>query len=316
MKCNVGQWRVAGGKLVATCAAAAGMILSTLPAAPVMASSHREAPLITELPKVDATDLYMFRSYESGREGYVTIIANWFPFQDPFGGPNYFFLDPDALYEIHIDNTGDAREDITFQFRFNNTLQNLAVPVGGENIPVPLLNLGPLSAGNVQNLNVVETYTVDVVRGNRRSGNRQSIGGGGANGFTKPTDNIGNKSIPGYSAFAMAQIHNVTWPGCDGQSKIFVGQRKEPFYVNVGEIFDLVNLNPLGPPDAKPNPLNQKNITSFILEVPITCLRRNADSPVIGAWMTSPCDRRGFFVHSRPSTVRPLRGEPGRRFPV
>ncbi|OQW31351.1 MAG: hypothetical protein A4E19_20420 [Nitrospira sp. SG-bin1] len=251
------------------------------------ASSHREAPLITEMPKVDGTDFYMFRSYEQGREAFVTIIANWLPLQDAYGGPNYFFLDPDALYEIHIDNTGDAKEDITFQFRFKNTLQNLSVPVGGKNVPVPLINIGPISAGSPQNLNIVETYTLDVVRGNRRSGHRQAVSSPGPNGFSKPTDNIGNKSIPGYAAFASSQIHNFTWPGCSGQSKIFVGQRKESFYVNLGEVFDLINLDPLGPPDAKPNILNDKNITSFILEVPISCLTRDENSPVIGAWMTS-----------------------------
>ena len=78
-------------------------------------------------------------------------------------------------YEIHVDNTGDAGEDITFQFRFKNTLQNLSVTVGGQSVPVPLINIGPISAGNLQNLNVVETYIVDVVRGSRRSSQRQAV---------------------------------------------------------------------------------------------------------------------------------------------
>src|SRR5687767_10272421 len=102
--------------------------------APAWASSHREAPGITEIPKVDSTDFYMFRSYEPGRESYVTLIANYYPFQDPFGGPNYFALDPDALYRIHIDNTGDGVEDITFQFRVAQLLRDLKVPVGGQNV--------------------------------------------------------------------------------------------------------------------------------------------------------------------------------------
>src|SRR5258706_7890933 len=78
------------------------------------ASSHREAPFITRMPKVDGTDFYMFRSYEPGRVGYVTLIANYIPLQTPYGGPNYFTMDPDALYEIHIDNDGDANEDLSF----------------------------------------------------------------------------------------------------------------------------------------------------------------------------------------------------------
>src|SRR5262245_8473581 len=82
---------------------------------PVWASSHREAPFITKNPKVDSTDFYMFRSYEPGRDGFVTLIANYLPLQDPYGGPNYFTLDPEAAYDIHIDNNGDAIEDMTFR---------------------------------------------------------------------------------------------------------------------------------------------------------------------------------------------------------
>src|SRR5215472_14927025 len=109
------------------------------------ASSHREAPFIAEHPKVDGTDFYMFRSYESGRGGYVTLIANYLPLQDAYGGPNYFTLDPEALYEIHIDNNGDGVEDLTYQFRFTTTRQGLAVMAGGKSIPVPLANIGPIS---------------------------------------------------------------------------------------------------------------------------------------------------------------------------
>src|SRR5262245_32591973 len=75
---------------------AAAAPASTVPPQP---SSHREAPFVTEHPKVDATDFYLFRSYETGREGYVTLIANYQPLQAPYGGPNYFFMDPEALYE-------------------------------------------------------------------------------------------------------------------------------------------------------------------------------------------------------------------------
>ena len=95
-----------------------------------LASSHREAPGIAGMPRVDATDFYMFSSYEPGRTGYVTLIANYLPLQDPYGGPNYFALDNNALYEISVDNNGDASADLTFQFRFTNTYKNLAVPDG------------------------------------------------------------------------------------------------------------------------------------------------------------------------------------------
>lgn len=271
------------------------------------ASSHREAPFITEMPKVDGTDFYMFNSYEPSRQGFVTIVANYLPLQSPYGGPNYFYMDPDALYEIHIDNTGDGKEDLTFQFRFRNNLQDLNVPVGGKNISVPLINIGPISAGNTQALNVVETYTVDLVRGNRRTGSRQTVTNAdtGASTFAKPTDNIGSKSIPNYAAYAAAHIFNINIPGCSaGPGKIFVGQRKESFVVNLGEIFDLVNLNPVGPPNAKANIIDDANITSFILEVPAACLTRDTNSPVIGAWTTSSL-RQARVLRPNPTFARP-----------
>jgi hypothetical protein len=83
---------------------------------PLFASSHREAPFITEQPKVDGADFYMFRSYEPGRAAYVTMVADYLPLQDAYGGPNYFTLDPDAIYDIHIDNDGDARERALDEF--------------------------------------------------------------------------------------------------------------------------------------------------------------------------------------------------------
>ena len=95
-------------------ALAAVMALS---AGPTLASSHREAPNITKMPKVDSTDVYLFRSYEPGRSGFVTIIANYQPLQDPYAGPNFFTMDPDAIYEIHVDSDGDAKEDLTYQFK-------------------------------------------------------------------------------------------------------------------------------------------------------------------------------------------------------
>src|ERR1700744_4172141 len=83
---------------------------------PLLASSHREAPLITGTPKLDGCDFYMFNSYEAGRSNYVTFVADYLPLQDPYGGPNYFQLETNGIYEISIDNNGDAQEGITFQF--------------------------------------------------------------------------------------------------------------------------------------------------------------------------------------------------------
>ena len=111
---------------------ATGVLCMSMPA---MASSHREAPNITKQPKVDNTDVYAFRSYEPGRQDYVTLIANFQPGENPGDGPNYYSMDPDALYEIHIDSNGDAKEDVTYQFKFSNTLVNgtgVTLNVGGK----------------------------------------------------------------------------------------------------------------------------------------------------------------------------------------
>jgi hypothetical protein len=247
---------------------------------------------------VDGTDLYMFNSYEAGRSGYVTLIADYQPFQDPFGGPNYFTLDPDARYRIHIDNNGDGVEDITFQFRVAQALRDLKVPAGGLNVSVPLTNIGPISE-SPQNrspvLNVLESYTLAVIRGRVDGSNRQVEYAhnldAGTSRFDKPVDNIGQKSIPDYAAYARQFVWNFTIPGCGtSQGRVFVGQRKEPFAVNVGEIFDLVNIeNPLGARDAEPNALAEKNITTFALEVPANCLR--GSGTVIGGWTTAALPR-------------------------
>jgi len=264
---------------VAACCVAAG----------AQASSHREAPGITERPKVDASDFYMFRSYETGREDYVTFIANYLPLQDAYGGPNYFDLDEDALYEIHVDNNGDAVEDITFQFRFSDVKADLAVPVNGVMVSVPLKNIGQIGpeTSDTSFLNVRQQYEVSIVRGDRRAGTSEAVGNidEGGTAFRKPVDNIGNKSIADYDTYAANHIFAASIPGCDA-GRVFVGQRKEGFAVNLGEIFDLVNTNPLGPVDGEPNTLADKNVTSLALEVPIACLTEGGDD-VIGAWTTA-----------------------------
>lgn len=199
-----------------------------------MASSHREAPFITTSPKVDGTDFYMFTSYESGRADYVTLIANYQPLQAPYGGPNYFSMDPNALYEIHIDNNGDAKEDITFQFRFKNNIGNVALPTGGSaNVAIPLIQAGKVSEVGDSNLNLKETYSINVVRGDRRKGASQAVTKDGAGTtFEKPVDYIGEKTMgdaAAYDAYANKHIHTISIPGCNDKGKVFVGQRQEGF---------------------------------------------------------------------------------------
>ena len=270
------------------------------------ASSHREAPFITGLPKVDGTDFYMFNSYETGRDAYVTLIANYVPLQDAYGGPNYFELDDEALYEIHVDNNADAVEDITFQFRFDTEVRGVALNIDGEDVPIPLKQAGGVgpTAADDANLNVVESYTVDIVTGDRRSGTRQSISlaADGSTTFVKPVDNIGNKTLADYAAYANDHIYDVSIPDC-GDGRLFVGQRREGFVVNLGEVFDLINTDPLGAPDGEANTLDDKNVTTLALEVPVTCLA-GPDSGIIGGWTTASV-RQARVINPTPNMRRP-----------
>jgi hypothetical protein len=280
-----------------------GGLVMTAAFAPAQASSHREAPFITTSPKVDGTDFYMFRSYEPNRAGFVTMIANYQPFQDPQGGPNFFQFDANALYEIHVDNNGDGKEDVTFQLRFKNTSKKTALTIGGKSVPIPLMYSGPISGVNPAALNVRETYTVDMVKGDRRTGTRTRLANAaGVTEFDKPIDNVGDKtfgSATGYETYANQHIYDVVIPGC-GTGRVFVGQRKEPFYIAVGKIFDLFNLNPLGAESGQKNDLEMKNVSSIALEVPIACLA-TAGEPVIGAYTTASV-RQGRLINPTPAS--------------
>ena len=284
-------------------ALASGAALAAF-ALPATASSHREAPFLTNAPKVDGTDFYMFRSYAPGREGFVTMIANFIPFQDPQGGPNFYQFDNNALYEIHLDNNGDAKEDISFQFRFKSTSKRTALNIGGKQVLIPLINSNTISGVNPASLNVRETFTIDMVKGDRRAGTRTRLAGGsGATEFDKPVDNIGDKTFggaTGYETYANQHIYDVAIPGC-GTGRVFVGQRKEPFYIAVGKIFDLINLNPLGAEvNGNKNDLENKNVSSIAIEVPISCVVA-AGEPVIGGYATASM-RQGRLINPTPAS--------------
>ncbi len=289
-----------------------------------LASSHREAPFITTSPKVDGTDFYMFRSYEGvsatgtgGRGDYVTLIANYQPLQGPYGGPNYFSMDPNALYEIHLDNNGDAKEDLTFQFRFNNKLNSIALPIGSASVAIPLIQAGAVRKLTDPNLNVNESYTVNVVRGDRRKGTVAAVtkADGTTKSFEKPVDYIGSKTLgdtSAYETYAQSHVHTIKVPGCPAgkdSGKVFVGQRQEGFAVNLGPVFDLVNA----PLDVLLDPANKDafgqggkhyiqrtNVTSIALEVHKDCLTAGTD-PVIGGWSTASM-RQARLLNGKPAS--------------
>jgi len=305
---------------VLTLAAAISAVLS----ANATASSHAEAPFIKSRPKVDATDFYVFSSYEPGREDFVTLIANYQPLQDVYGGPNYFSMNPDAIYEIHVDNDGDAVEDITFLFDFDNGLANgdqgFALQIGDDSVPVAFKNIGGLGTGDNQSvLNVNETYFVGMIEGDRRSQSPvwTTRPDSGLRIFSKPYDNVGSKSFPeGYDNYVKSlsnsgeAYYDVRFEQCpEGaqHGRVFAGQRKESFSVALAEIFDLVNFVPLTsalPDDPARNDLADKNITTLALEVHKDCLTGSGNG-VIGAW-TSSSVRSTQTISTNPTYRQPI----------
>ena len=275
----------------------------------VFGSSHREAPGITKTPKVDNTDFYMFRSYEPGREDYVTIIANFQPDQSPNSGPNYFTMDHNANYDIHIDNDGDGVEDLTYEFNFSNWIRAangpIALNVGGKNVGIALRAIGPIDSATDQDQNDTENFTIAQITGDARTGSRDRVKdvSGGRPAFAKPVDNIGNKTLPEYTKYANSFIYDVNLPGCNAAGRVFVGQRAEAFAINLGEVFDLVNFVPIegdsapfaGDGKGFPGGITQsrtnddlvgkKNVTSIAMELPISCITGTGNG-VIGGWST------------------------------
>lgn len=292
------------------------------------ASSHREAPNITRAPAIDSSDFYAFNSYEPGRGNYVTLIANYIPLQDAYGGPNYFAMDPTALYSIHIDNTGDAIEDLSFDFRFAQALAgdegvklNIGPMGNTQAVAVPLKNVGTVSVNDMSAVNFSETYGITLVVGSHRTGTAsdiQNVTSGGTR-FNKPLDFIGTKtfgSLDGYAAYANSFIYDISLPGCANNGRVFVGQRKDPFVVNLGKTFDLVNYVPVegdsapGAGDGKGFPggitqsnnhdeLRFKNVTTIALELPKACITGTGNG-VIGAWTTASL-QQARILNPKPS---------------
>ena len=275
-------------KRILLAASALALTASTLPA---MASSHREAPMIAGMPRLDASDFYLFRSYEPGHEGFVTMIADYVPLQDPGGGPNFFQMETNGYYDMNVDSSGTGKPTYTFRFRFKDMTKGISLNVGGVKVAIPLINDGQISTGNHKALNRTETYTVSLVTYSSSGVATETLltTMNGNSTLAKPADNIGDKSIPDYAEYAAGFTYTLQIPGCTGHGRVFVGQRKDPFVVNLGETFDLVNYaNPVGEQydNSAMDDLAGKNVTSLVWELPAACLT-NVGDPVVGAWTTS-----------------------------
>jgi len=277
-------------------------LLAGMSSSIAFSSSHREAPFISEMPKVDATDFYMFNSYEPGREGYVTLLANYIPLQDAYGGPNYFTMDPDAVYDINISNDDDPNEEIVFRFQFKNKSEDIALDIDGKQVSIPLRQAGQIGVGgdpaDIAALNEKESYSIKVFYKDKgKKSYKLTNSDTGSKYFMKPVDNIGSKTLPDYASYADNHIFNVDIPRC-GQGRVFVGQRQEGFAVNLGGVFDLVNFVPVEPSfnpvfegvgieqNVANNTIRNKNTTTIALEVPVDCLTKGDDTS-IGAWTSA-----------------------------
>lgn len=241
----------------------------TLALMPGQASSHREAPLTAQDPMADNTDVYAFVSPDA--PDTVTLVANFIPFQNPNGGPNFYQFDPNVVYEIHVDNNGDAVEDITYQWRFTTEVRNPATF---------LYNTGPVTTLDDPDLNVRQFYRLTRIDGPRRTGTVTELSGR----LPVPPPNIGPRSTPNYGAIGggVQQLANNT--------RAFAGQRDEGFYVDLG-IFDLLGVGAGQVEDSTAG----FNVSALAIQVPKSALARggatvtSASDPnaIIGVWSTA-----------------------------
>lgn len=270
---------------------------AALAASSALASSHREAPLITEDPTVDSTDVYAFLSTDGPNPGAgarVTLLANYIPFQEPAGGPNYFHFSDSAKYRINIDNTGDAVEDIVYEFRFTTTVAN-----GGTF----LYNTGNIAAPDSANINRLQRYTV--TRVNIAPDGTETRNVVVRDAPVAPT-RIGprsNGNAAAYEGVARAAIQTA------GTTRVFVGPRDEGFYLDINAIFDLLNItrvDGLGNGQAEDGTAGF-NVSTIAIEVPVTALTNGGVEPVLGNNLGGPNAVLGVWTTAERRKHRVLR---------
>jgi hypothetical protein len=255
-------------------------------ASPAGASSHREAPLISQDPTADNTDLYTFRDPKD--PSMVDIVANYIGLEDPATGPNFVRFGDDVLYEIHIDNNGDVKEDITFQFRFRTSVAN----------PNTFLyNTFTIDPKTYANLNVKQVYDVRMIKNGRATTVATNV--------PVPPANIGPRSTPNYPAYEAAAVKPLV-----GGGQVFAGPRKDPFFVDLGSIFDLLGLRPINSahlaalPNAKGvDSLQQKNVHTIALQLPISEISKNGNVPTT---VDDPASFIGVYASASRQRVKTL----------
>ncbi len=234
-----------------------------LTAAPVMASSHREAPLVAAEPQIDVTDVYAFVSPD--KPDTVTLISNWIPLQEPSGGPTFFPWATDVRYNVHIDNNHDAKPDITYRWTFKKNYKNP---------DTFLYNTGPVNDIKDPTLNFTQTYTLERIAGSETTTLLTDA--------PVAPDRVGDASMPNYAKLRDQAVVSV---GSTGRS--FVGQADDPFFLDL-RVFDLLygaNLK-----EAGNDTLDGYNVSVLALQVPKSDLAAGGDAsanPIVGVWSTA-----------------------------
>ena len=254
-------------------------------------SSHREAPEVSKDPVADNTDVYAFVSPD--KPDTVTLVANYIPFQNPQGGPNFYEFGDDVLYEIHVSNRGDAKADVTYQFRFWTKVRN---------DDTFLYNTGPIGSITDSTWNRPQYYSVTRVERGRRP---RVL----ARHLTCPPVNIGPRSTPDYGRFTDQAVHPI-----GGGRTVFAGQRGDGFHVDLGSIFDLGTLRPFQMAHLIPsataagvNGTQGLNVHSIAIQVPISDVTRDGTRPtdvmsskaVVGVWATASRQKSRIWDSSR-----------------
>ena len=270
--------------VVAVLAAAAA---SSLVVGPGGASSHREAPLTSLDPTADDTDVYAFTARDA--PGSLTVVANWLPFEDPGGGPNFYKFDPRARYYVNVDNTGDGDYDVRYRFTFRTLAPNSA-EVG---YPVALPEIRSIDDPKLER----QRMTVLRERYDRR-GRRISARVVGRNLPVAPS-NIGAKTMPDYEGLAAQAIRPLR-----GGGRVFAGQRDDPFYIPLDRVFDSINLEGAGTGNQGGgiDTLAGYGVQAIVLQVPEARVTRgaravsgpSAPNAVVGVWASA--ERRRLQV--------------------
>jgi hypothetical protein len=241
---------------------AAVAALGAVTAAPAGASSHREAPLTTADPLADLTDVYAW--VDRSNHSKVDFVMNAVPLEEAGDAPNYYQFGKNVLYDINIDRNGDGRDDLTFRFQFQTHYRNRELF---------LYNTGPVTTLRSPNLNIFQTYSVQMLQVGRKG--RVTTRTLGRNLPVVP-NNIGPRSTPNFGRLVQLGVRSLGRSG----ARVWAGQADDPFFLGLSQIGDLLNVQPAG---KATDTLRGYNVQSIALQVPrsMVTLRRH---PTIGIY--------------------------------